>query len=53
MFVLHIYSCFLQEEQMLKSCKPGRLQDPVTERPGDQMMGRSGDVRGTSVKHGF
>ena len=25
----------------------GRLLDPVAGRPGDQMMGRSGDVRGT------
>ena len=27
----------------------GRLRDPVARRPGDQMMGRSGDVRGRSV----
>ena len=31
----------------------GRLRDPVAGRPGDQMMGRSGDVRGTSVMHDF
>ena len=30
-----------------------RLQDPVAGRPGDQMMGRSGDVLGTSVIHVF
>ena len=24
----------------------GRLRDPITGRPGNQMMGRSGDVRG-------
>ena len=29
----------------------GRLRDPVVGRPRDQMMGRSGDVRGMSVKH--
>ena len=31
----------------------GRLRDPVAGRPGDQMMGRSGDVRGTSVIYVF
>ena len=31
----------------------GRLRDPVAGRPWDQMMGRSKDVRGTSVKHVF
>ena len=31
----------------------GRLRDPVAERPWDQMMGRSKDVRETSVKHIF
>ena len=31
----------------------GRLQDPVARPPGDQMMGRSGEVRGTSVIHVF
>ena len=31
----------------------GRLQDPVAGSPGDQMMGRSGDVRGTSVIYVF
>ena len=30
-----------------------RLQGPVAERPGDQMMGRSGDVPVTSVIHDF
>ena len=27
----------------------GRLRDPVARRPEDQMMGRSGDVLGTSA----
>ena len=27
------------------------LRDPVAGRPGGQMMGRSADVRGTSVIH--
>ena len=31
----------------------GRLRDPVAGHPGDQMMGRSGDVPGTSVIHVF
>ena len=31
----------------------GRLQDLVVGRPGDQMMGRSGDVRRTSVIYVF
>ena len=31
----------------------GRLRDPVAGRPGDQMMGRFGDVPVTSVIHGF
>ena len=31
----------------------GRLQDPVARPLGDQMMGRSGEVRGTSVIHVF
>ena len=31
----------------------GRLQDLVAGRPGDQMMGRSRDVPGMSVMHGF
>ena len=31
----------------------GRLRDPVAGRPRDQMMGRSGDVLGTSVTHVF
>ena len=28
----------------------GHLQEPVAGRPSDQMMGRSKDVHGTSVK---
>ena len=31
----------------------GRLQDLVAGRPGDQMMGCSGDVPGTSIIHLF
>ena len=31
----------------------GRLRDPVAGRPRDQMMGRSGDVRRTSVIYVF
>ena len=31
----------------------GRLQGPVRSRLWDQMMGRSKDVYGTSVKHVF
>ena len=31
----------------------GRLRDPVAGRPGDQMMGKSGDVPGTLVIHFF
>ena len=30
-----------------------RLRDPVVGRPRNQMMGRSGDVCGTSVIHLF
>ena len=29
----------------------GRLRDPIAGRPRDQLIGRSGDVRGTSVTH--
>ena len=31
----------------------GHLWDPVAGRPGDQMMGRSRDVPGTSIIHVF
>ena len=31
----------------------GHLRDPVVGRPRDQMMGRSGDVPGTSVIYVF
>ena len=31
----------------------GCLWDPVAERPGDQMKGRSGDIRGASVIYFF
>ena len=51
--VLHIYYCFLLEKQILKSSKWGRPWDSVAGRPGDQLMGRSRDVRGTSVVHVF
>ena len=50
---LHIYSCFLQQEQIFRTSKWGRLQDPVAVRPGDQMMGRSRDARETLVLHVF
>ena len=32
---------------MFKSSKGGRRRDPVAGPPGDQMMGRSGDVGDT------
>ena len=51
--VLHIYFCFLKEEQIFKSSKRGRLRDPVAGCPWDQMMGHSRDVCGTSAKHVF
>ena len=31
----------------------GRLRDSVVGRPGDQMMGRSGDLRGMAVEYVF
>ena len=31
----------------------GNIQDPVAGRPGDQMLRRFGDIRGTSVVHFF
>ena len=52
--VLHIYSCFLQEEQIFKSCKWGRPHEVYESQLGDvQMMERSRDVWGMSVKHIF
>ena len=33
--LLHIWFCFLQEEQIFKSSKRGRLRDPVPGRPWD------------------
>ena len=51
--VLHICYCFLLEKQICKSSKWGRLRDPFVGRPRDKMMGRSGDVPGTSVIHVF
>ena len=50
---LHVYYCFLLEKQICKSSKWGSPRDPVAGRPGYQMMGRSGDVPGTSVIHVF
>ena len=50
--VLYIYYCFLLEKQIFKISKWRRQRD-VAGRPGDQMMGRSGELRGTSVIHGF
>ena len=44
---------FLLEKQILKSSKWVRLLDSVVGRPGNQMMGHSGDVRGTLVINGF
>ena len=51
--VLHICFCFLQQEQIFKSSKRGRLKDSVAGRPWDQIMGRSKDVCGTTAKHVF
>ena len=51
--VLHVCFCFLQEEQIFKSSKWRGLRDPNVGRPFDQIMGRSNDNRGTSVKHVF
>ena len=48
--VLHIYSCFLQEREIFKNYK---LRDAVAGRPGDQMVGRSTDVRRTLVINFF
>ena len=39
--------------KVLNGTSTGRLRDPVAGRPRDQMMGRSGDVRGTLVIHVF
>ena len=36
-----------------KGTSTGRLRDPVAERPWDQMMKRSKDVRETLVEHVF
>ena len=38
---------------MFKSSDQGRQRDPIAVRPGNQMMGRSRDVHGPSVKHVF
>ena len=40
-------------KKFLTGTSTGRLQDPVAGCPGDQIMGRSMDLRGTSVKHDF
>ena len=39
--------------RILMGMSTGRLWDPVAGRPGNQMMGRSGDAPGTSVIHVF
>ena len=55
--VLHIYCCFSTGKtnilKFLMRMSTERLQDPVGGRPRDQMMGRCGDVHGTSVIHIF
>ena len=51
--VFHICSYFLQEEQIVKKFKWGHPRDPLVGRPGDNMVGHSKDVRGTSVIHAF
>ena len=51
--VLHIYACFLQEEQIFKSSEAGSPQDPVAGQCGDQMMGCFWHVHGMLVKHDF
>ena len=38
-------------QKLLMGASTGRLRDPLAGRPGDQMMGRSGHVPGTSVIH--
>ena len=38
---------FLEEEQIFKSSKQGRLRDPIAGRPWEQMMERSKNVRET------
>ena len=48
---IHIYSCFLQEEEKFKSSKrgrpsTGRIRDPVTARFRNQIMGRLGTSTG-------
>ena len=55
--ILHIYSSFLQEEQIFKSSNWGHPRDVYETQfvgcTGDQMMGRPRDASGTSVKHIF
>ena len=38
---------FLEEEQIFKSSKQGRLRDPIAGRPWEQMMEHSKNVRET------
>ena len=55
-FVLHIYYFFLLEKHIQKfymGMSTGRLRDPFAGRPRDQIMGLSGDVRGTFVIYVF
>ena len=50
----HLFLIFTEKtniQKFLMGTSTGRLRDPVARRPGDQMMGRSGDVRMTSVKN--
>ena len=52
----HLFLIFTEKtniQKFLIETSMGRLRDPVARRPGDQMMGRSGDVRGTSVINVF
>ena len=51
-FVLHIYYYFYWKSKYSKVLK-GDIHGTPMGRPGDQMMGRSGDVRGMSVIYIF
>ena len=45
--VLDTYSCFLQEEQILKSSNWGHSWDLVAGHPGDQIIGSFRDISQT------
>ena len=48
-FFTHLLQFFIEKTHMQKfymETSTGRLRDPLAGRPGDQMMGRSGDVPG-------